>query len=195
MLGELVVDRVLLGAQLLGDLSDLLGAGRGGLATDLEGLELGVVVGQQRRLEVVERRHRRERVEERSRVVGDDDLTDGRDALSLELAHDGVGDLVADGVETLVLAILVGLQPVEVASQVGEVELGVVEALLRRLGLVVEAVDANLDVLDVGVGLRGGCRHESDGSDRGETKNGRANSLAGVSHERGNSSGCRTPTR
>ena len=97
--------------------------------------------------------------------------------------------------ETLVLAILVGLQPVEVASQVGEVELGVVEALLRRLGLVVEAVDANLDVLDVGVGLRGGCRHESDGSDRGETKNGRANSLAGVSHERGNSSGCRTPTR
>jgi hypothetical protein len=54
---------------------------------------------------------------------------------------------------------------------------------------VVETVDACLDVLDVGVGLRGCRGNECDGSDGAQTKNGRAYSLAGVSHERGNSSG------
>ena len=175
--------------ELLGELGDLLGAGVGGLAADLQGLELRVVVGEHRRLEVVERRHGRERVEEGAGVVGDDDLADRRDALALELAHDRVGDLVAHLVEALVLAGLVGLEAGEVPAQVGEVDPGVVETLLGRLGLVVEAVDASLDVLDGGVGLGGGCRHECDGGDGKETKNGRADTLAGVSHERGNSSG------
>ena len=93
-------------------------------------------------------------------VLRDDDLADGRDALALELTDDGVGDLVADGVEPLVLARLVGLEAGEVAPQVDEVELGVVQTLLGSLGLVVEAVDADLDVLDVGVGLRRGRGHE-----------------------------------
>ena len=84
---------------------------------------------------------------------------------------------------------LVGLEAGEVAAQVGEVEPGVVQTLLGGLGLVVEPVDASLDVLDVGFGLGGGGRHECDGGDGGETENGRADTLAGVSHERGVSSG------
>ena len=105
------------------------------------------------------------------------------------MADDGVGDLVAHLVEALVLAGLVGLEAGEVAPQVGEVDAGVVQTLLGCLGLVVEPVDANLDVLDGRVGLGGGCRHECDGGDGSQTKNGRAGTLAGVSHERGNSSG------
>ena len=134
-----------------------------------QGLELRVVVGEHRRLQVVERRHRGERVEEGAGVVGDDDLADRRDALALELADDGVGDLVTHLVEALVLAGLVGLEAGEVATQVGEVDPGVVQTLLGRLGLVVEPVDAGLDVLDGGVGLGGGCRHECDGGDGNET--------------------------
>ena len=61
------------------------------------------------------------------------------------------------------------LQAGEVATQVGEVDAGVVETLLGGLGLVVEPVDAGLDVLDGGVGLGGGSRHECDGGDGNET--------------------------
>jgi len=64
-----------------------------------------------------------------------------------------------------------------------------VQTLLSGLGLVVEAVDASLDVLDGRVGLCGGSRHECDGGDCCKTKSGRADTLAVVSHERGNSSG------
>ena len=168
-LGELVVDRLLLGAELLGELGDLLGAGVSCLAADVQGFELRVVVGEHRRLQVVERGHRGEGVEEGGGVVGDDDLADGGDALALELTHDGVGDLVADLVEALVLAGLVGPQAGEVATQVGEVDASIVQTLLGGLGLVVEPVDAGLDVLDGGVGLGGGCRHECDGGDGNET--------------------------
>ena len=92
-------------------------------------------------------------------------------------------------VEALVLTGLVGLEAGEVVPQVGEVDPGVVQTLLGCLGLVVEPVDSSLDVLDGRLGLGGGSRHECDGGDSGKTKSGRADTLAVVSHERGNSSG------
>ncbi|UUZ59723.1 hypothetical protein [Nocardioides sp. B-3] len=68
-------------------------------------------------------------------------------------AQDGVGDLVADGVELVALALLVGTEGREVLAEVGKVELGVVVALGGLLGLVVEPVDLGPDVLDVRIGL------------------------------------------
>ena len=93
--------------------------------------------------------------EEGARVVGDDDLADRGEALALVLADDGVLEVVAGRLERGVLALLVGLERGQVALQLGELELGVVEPLGGLLGLVEEPVDARLDVVDVGLGLRG----------------------------------------
>ena len=110
------------------------------------------------------------------------------------LADDGVLDLVLDDGEALVLALLVGLDGVEVALELGELELGVVVPLRRLLGLVVEPVDACLDVVDVGLRLCG-ARHEADGGSKGEGGQGSDESLPAVQHERAVSLARRTPTR
>ena len=171
-----------------------VGAVRGGVAADVEGLQLTGVVGEHLRLQVVERRHRGEPSQEGARVVGDDDLADRGEVLALVLAHDGVLHLVADGLEPLVLATLVGLDRGEVLVELLELEPDVVVPLRGHLGLVVQAIDAGLDILDVGLGL-GAAGHQSDGSSHRQGGQGSDESLPTVEHERAVSLASRTPTR
>ena len=65
-----------------------------------------------------------------------------------------------------VLALLVGGQRGQVALELGELELGVVETLGGLLGLVEEPVDARLDVVDVRLGLRGRGGAEAERRER-----------------------------
>jgi hypothetical protein len=74
-----------------------------------------------------------------------------------------------------------------------ELDLGVVVALLGDLGLVVEAVDLGLDVLDLGLRLGGPGDQAHAGSQR-ESGHGSDESLPTVEHERAVSLTRRTPT-
>ena len=103
--------------------------------------------------------------------------------------------MAAGRVDAGLLALLVLAQGLEILADVGQLELGVVQTLLRVLGLLVESVDLDLDVVDVGfgVGERGGCgdqRNENDRCCGGQCERG---SLPAVKHERTISS-LSTPT-
>ncbi len=75
--------------------------------------------------------------------------------LALVLGDHGRGDLGADRVDLVLLAGEVGLQGGEAALGLFELEPGVVVALGGLLGLVVQRVDAGLDVVDVRLGEGG----------------------------------------
>jgi hypothetical protein len=101
--------------------------------------------------------------------------------------------VAADGLEASLLALLVLSQGLEILANLGQLEPGVVQSLLRLLSLFVESVDLDLDIVDVGVGERGGCgdqRNENDRSCGGQCERG---SLPAVKHERTISS-LSTPT-
>ena len=134
---------------------------------DVERLQLGGVVVEELVLHVVVRRHGGQLGEELLRVVGDDDPAHRREVLALVLADDRVLDLLANGLQALVLAALVGLEEAEVSLERLQLQLRVVVPLGRLLGVAVEAVDTSLDGVDVGLRARGRrgheahCRHEA----------------------------------
>ncbi len=163
-LGQGGIDLGLFGGGTFLGGGDLGRALRGGLAADVERLQLGGVLGVHVGLEVVERRHRRQVIQERRGVIGDDDLTDGREALTLILANDGVLDLRLHAVQPAILPPLVSLQRIEVLGEVLELQLDVVVTLRRLFGLVEKSVHAGLDIIDVGVRPGGVCRHKADRS-------------------------------
>ena len=130
-----------------------VGALRGRLLAEAEGLGLGGEGVEELRLQVVVRRHRREVRDEGVGVVGVGDHADRGEVLAFVLADDRVLEVLAGRVQLGVLAVLVRLQRDHVAAQLGQLELGVVQPLGGLLGLVEEGVDARLDVIDVGFGL------------------------------------------
>jgi len=100
----------------------------------------------------------------------------------LAAARAAVGGAVVDaGSLPGLLACLVGLEGGEVRLQLVELQLDVVVALLGRLCLVVEVVDAFLDVVDVRV-RRGDTGHETEGGCEGESCEGADESLPTVEH-------------
>ena len=115
-------------------------------------------------------------------------------ALALVAAQDRVGDLVADGLELVALALLVGPEGREVLAQLGEVELGVVVSLRRLLGLVVEPVDLSWTSLMSGSAWAGETGTNPMAAMRRDSQQGAAESHPVVIHERVFSLVCRTST-
>ena len=161
-LGGPVVDLRLLVLEHLAGLREGGDLVVGSRLAQLELLQLHAVLADHLAPLAVVRRDRVEVVEERLRVAGEDDLGCGRETLPLVLVDDHRRHLAAHVVDDPPLAGEVGVERLE--AHLGRLQLllrGVV-ALGGLLGLLVEALDALLHGVDVGLGGRGRRRVQSE---------------------------------
>ena len=132
-----------------------------------------------------------------ARVAGDDGLADRGERVALVLPHDGVGDDLAGPARCgCCWRAWSARSAFDVAAHLLELDVDLVVALRGLLGRVVQPVDAVLDVLDGGLGLRRSRRGSvPDGRDERGAGDDGDEAFPAVEHERKDSLACRTPTR